>query len=117
MEGWVKLPYPPFLIIAIPTPVVTGSEVTALTVVTNKETLFKLVVISPHLFPTLAILDPAFTLHLPQGITVATGMNALTHANESYTFKTVSPVSQGFAIQEVKMISENLTKTYFVGRI
>lgn len=114
-EGVGKITIPPLPIIAIPTTAGTGSEVTASTVVTNKDTLFKLAVISPKLFPILAILDPALTLHLPQGITAATGMDALTHAIESYTSKSASPVSQGFAIQAIKMIGENLTKTYFVG--
>ncbi|WP_134703875.1 iron-containing alcohol dehydrogenase, partial [Ammoniphilus sp. YIM 78166] len=71
--------------------------------------------ISPYLFPTLAILDPSLTLGLPQGLTAATGMDALTHAIESYTSKMASPVSQGFALHAMKMIGENLTKSYFVG--
>ena len=114
-EGVGKIKIPPLPIIAIPTTAGTGSEVTASTVVTNKKTLFKLAVISPKLFPSLAILDPALTLHLPQGITAATGMDALTHAIESYTSKSANPVSQGFAIQAIKMIGEHLPKTYFVG--
>lgn len=114
-EGVGKIPNPPLPIIVIPTTAGTGSEVTPSTVVTNKETFFKLAVLSPYLYPTLAILDPALTVNLPQGITAATGMDALTHAIESYTSKTANPVSQAFAIQAVKMIGENLTKAYFVG--
>ncbi|WP_082129889.1 iron-containing alcohol dehydrogenase [Aneurinibacillus tyrosinisolvens] len=114
-EGVGKIKFPPLPIIAIPTTAGTGSEATNSTVVTNKETSFKLGVLSPYLFPTLAILDPALTLQLPQGITAATGMDALTHAIESYTSKAANPVSQGFAMQAIKMIGENLTKAYFVG--
>lgn len=114
-EGVGKIQNPPLPIIAIPTTAGTGSEVTPSTVVTNRETSFKLAVISPNLYPRLAILDPVLTLNLPQGITAATGMDALTHAIESYTSKTANPISQAFAIQAVKMIGENLTKTYFVG--
>lgn len=114
-EGVGKLKNLPLPIIAIPTTAGTGSETTNSTVVTNRETSFKLAVISPHLFPTLAILDPALTLRLPQEITAATGMDALTHAIESYTSKSTNPVSQAFAMQAVKMIGENLTKSYFVG--
>ncbi|WP_117017305.1 iron-containing alcohol dehydrogenase [Aeribacillus pallidus] len=114
-EGVGKIAIPPLPIAAIPTTAGTGSEVTASTVVTNKETLFKLAVISPYLYPKLAILDPALTLNLPQEITAATGMDALTHAIESYTSKAANPVSQALAIHAVKMIGENLTKAYFVG--
>lgn len=114
-EGVGKLKNPPLPIIAIPTTAGTGSEVTNSTVVTNKETSFKLGVLSPLLFPDLAILDPGLTLGLPQEITAATGMDALTHAIESYTSKAASPITQAFALQAIKMIGENLTNTYFVG--
>lgn len=114
-EGVGKILTPPLPMIAIPTTAGTGSEVTNSTVITNKETSFKLAVLSSYVFPKLAILDPALTLHLPQGITAATGMDALTHAIESYTSKAASPLSQALAIQAVKMIGENLTKSYFVG--
>ncbi|MFJ8247966.1 iron-containing alcohol dehydrogenase [Peribacillus asahii] len=114
-EGVGKITNLPLPIIAIPTTAGTGSETTNSTIVTNRETSFKLAVISPHLFPNLAILDPALTLGLPQEITAATGMDALTHAIESYTSKAANPVSQAFAMQAVKMIGENLTKSYFVG--
>jgi alcohol dehydrogenase class IV len=114
-EGVGKLTNPPLPIIAIPTTAGTGSEATNSTVVTNKETSFKLGVLSSHLFPDLAILDPALTLGLPQEITAATGMDALTHAIESYTSKSANPVSQAFAMQAIKMIGENLTRSYFVG--
>lgn len=102
-------------IVAIPTTAGTGSEVTNTTVITNKETSFKLGVISPYLFPTLAILDPGLTLQLPQGITAATGMDALTHAIETYTSKVANPISQALAIHAIKMIGESITDSYFVG--
>ncbi|WHY67306.1 iron-containing alcohol dehydrogenase [Neobacillus sp. SuZ13] len=114
-EGVGKISNNPLPIIAIPTTAGTGSEATNSTVVTNKETSFKLGVLSSLLFPNLAILDSALILRLPQEITAATGMDALTHAIESYTSKTASPVSQAFAMQAIKMIGENLTRSYFVG--
>jgi alcohol dehydrogenase class IV len=114
-EGVGKIAIPPLPIIAIPTTAGTGSEATNSTVITNKETSFKLGVLSSHLFSDLAILDPALTLRLPQEITAATGMDALTHAIESYTSKSANPVSQAFAMQAIKMIGKNLTKSYFVG--
>ncbi|MGE7664692.1 iron-containing alcohol dehydrogenase [Ureibacillus composti] len=114
-EGVGKLKNPPLPIIAIPTTAGTGSEVTNSTVVTNKETSFKLGVLSPLLFPNIAILDPSLTMGLPQEITAATGMDALTHAIESYTSKSANPVSQALAIQAIKMIGNNLTSSYFVG--
>lgn len=114
-EGVNKIPNPSLPLVAIPTTAGTGSEATPSTVVTNTQTLFKTAILSPYLYPKLAILDPELTLKLPPSITAATGMDALTHAIESYTSKLASPVSQSFAIHAVKMIGDNLHKAYFVG--
>ncbi len=64
-EGLNKLKEPPLPVIAVPTTAGTGSEVTASTVVTNNETFFKAVIVSPYLYPELAILDPLLTLSCP----------------------------------------------------
>lgn len=114
-EGFDKFENPTLPLFAIPTTAGTGSETTASTVFTNNETKFKAVIISPYLYPKLALLDPLLIVNLPSAITAATGMDALTHAIESYTSKNANPVSQALAIQAVKMITENITKAYFVG--
>jgi alcohol dehydrogenase class IV len=114
-EGVGKLKHPSIPHIAIPTTAGTGSEGTNSTVITNKETQFKTAVLSPYIFPTMAILDPVLTLHLPQTITAATGMDALTHAIESYTSKAATPFSQSLAIHAVRIIGQHLRNAYFVG--
>jgi alcohol dehydrogenase class IV len=114
-EGVGKIPNPSLPLIVIPTTAGTGSEVTASTIVTNTKTQFKAAVISPYLFPKLALLDAELTLMLPQGITAATGMDALTHAIESYTSKLANPVSRAFAIEAIQMIGANIQKAYFAG--
>ncbi|HGM5579886.1 TPA: iron-containing alcohol dehydrogenase [Pseudomonas putida] len=114
-EGYDKLVNPPLPIFAIPTTSGTGSECTASTVFTNKRTLFKTVIVSPLLFPRLAILDPALTLRLPAAITAATGMDALTHAIESYVSRQANPISQAMALQAVRLIAGSLQRCYFVG--
>jgi len=114
-EGYDRLVNPPLPIFALPTTAGTGSECTASTVFTNKQTLFKTVIISPQLFPRLAILDPALTLKLPPSITAATGMDALTHAIESYVSRQANPISQAMALQAIRMIAGNLETCYFVG--
>jgi alcohol dehydrogenase class IV len=114
-EGVGKIINLPLPIVAIPTTSGTGSEVTAATVVTNKKTSFKAGIISPYLYPKLALLDPLLTIQLPPAVTAATGMDALTHAIESYTSKQTNPVSKGLAIEAIKMIGQNIRKAYFVG--
>ena len=114
-EGVGKVPVEGMPLTVIPTTAGTGSEVTASTIITNSETQFKTAIISPFLFPKYALLDASLIINLPQDITAATGMDALTHAIESYTSKLANPISRAFAIQSIKMIGENLKKTYFVG--
>lgn len=114
-EGYGKLVNEPLPLFAIPTTSGTGSECTASTVFTNKETSFKTAIISPLLFPKIAILDPELTMKLPAPITAATGMDALTHAIESYVSKQANPISQALALHAIRMISSNIKKTYFVG--
>ena len=116
-EGVGLLQQPGLPLVVIPTTAGTGSEVTASTIVTNKQTQFKAAVISPYLFPKLALLDAALTLKLPQPITAATGMDALTHAIESYISKQASPASQALAIQAIRMIGQSLYTAYTVQSI
>jgi alcohol dehydrogenase class IV len=114
-EGIDKVQNPALPIFAVPTTSGTGAEVTASAVFTNKDTLFKTVIISKHLFPKVAILDPLLTVKLPPSITAATGMDALTHAIESYISKNANFVSKALAIQAIKLIGESLLHAYFVG--
>lgn len=114
-EGVDKLPHPALPLFAIPTTAGTGSEVSPSTVITNKQTAFKAAVISPYLYPKVAILDAELTLKLPPALTAATGMDALTHAIESYLSKAATPVSQALARKATEIIGENLLNVYFVG--
>lgn len=114
-EGVGKIPNEALPVIAVPTTSGTGSEVTSSTIVTNTKTHFKTAVISPFLYPKYAILDAELTINLPMGVTAATGMDALTHAIESYTSKTSNPASEAFAIHAIQMIKENIEKAYFAG--
>ena len=114
-EGVGKLPRAGLPLMVIPTTAGTGSEVTASTIVTNSETQFKAAVISPYIFPNWALLDAELTIKLPQSITAATGMDALTHAIESYTSKSATPMSQAMALHAIRMIGRSLPRAYFVG--
>jgi alcohol dehydrogenase class IV len=95
-------------VIAIPTTAGTGSEITIWSVLTDKQAKAKLSVGSPYNCPDLAIGDPELTLSLPPHITAATGMDALTHALESYVNKATQPISEALSIQAMKMIAASL---------
>ncbi|MDO1476443.1 iron-containing alcohol dehydrogenase [Comamonas thiooxydans] len=114
-EGYEKLKATPLPLFVIPTTAGTGSECTASTVFTNTQTRFKTVIVSALLLPKLAILDAELTLKLPPEITAATGMDAMTHAIESYVSKQANPISQSMALHAIKLISQSLYKAYVVG--
>ncbi len=104
----LKKPMQPFVV--IPTTAGTGSEVTLAAVIKNTEKNVKMGFASHLLFPKVAILDPRMTITMPPHITAATGMDALSHAMESYTCLQKNPLSDAYAFAAIKMISENLPK-------
>ena len=94
--------------IVIPTTAGTGSEVTLVAVIKDEEKNVKMEFTSYFLLPKVAILDPRMTLSLPPKITAATGMDALTHATEAYISVQKNPMSDAYAFNAIKLISENL---------
>lgn len=95
-------------LIAIPTTAGTGSEVTPFAVVTDSQTHVKLNIFDPRAAAKVALIDPTVLLHLPSHIMAATGIDAMTHAVESYTCKVANPLTDACAIYAVQMISKNL---------
>jgi alcohol dehydrogenase class IV len=107
-EGSDKFAKPPMPIIAVPTTAGTGSEVTYASVVTDTERDYKFVVWSSLLPPKVAILDPQMPATGPVMVRISAGMDALTHAVESYVSKNANPYSESLALSAIKLISENL---------
>ncbi|MDC3417581.1 iron-containing alcohol dehydrogenase [Aquibacillus salsiterrae] len=106
--GIDKVPGPGAPVIAIPTTAGTGSEITRFSVLSDKKAKAKLSVGSMFNCPTIALCDPELTISLPPHITAATGMDALTHALESYVNKATQPISEALSIQSIKLISKSL---------
>jgi alcohol dehydrogenase len=99
---------PALPLIAIPTTAGTGAETNAFGVVTDPALRRKFYVGHATAMPVAAILDPALTLGLPPGGTAATGMDALTHATESYLSVRPNPYSAGVALQVIRMVARYL---------
>ena len=106
--GIGKVPKRGLPIIAVPTTAGTGSEATCTTIIADTERDVKMLIISPYLLPSAAIVDPLLTLGMPKGITAATGMDALTHAMEAYVSRKAQPMSDVYALSAFKLIYENL---------
>lgn len=95
-------------LVLIPTTAGTGSEVTRYFVFTNTETDEKLLFKGDALLPKIAIVDFTYTISSPRSITLATGMDALCHAVESYTCRKANPITDMFSLDAVKRIFKYL---------
>ena len=92
--------------ILIPTTSGTGSEVTNISVLSLKTS--KDVVTHDYLLPDVAIVDPALTVSLPPKVTASTGIDALTHAIEAYVSVNANPVTDGLALQAIRLINGSI---------
>lgn len=101
-------PLKPFIV--IPTTAGTGSENTLVAVIYDVANKTKLAFSDKFLLPDLAVLDPLMTRSLPPGLTASTGMDALTHAVESYVGVDASPHSQALALEAIKHIFKDLVR-------
>ena len=108
MAGLFKLRKAPMPLFAIPTTAGTGSEVTIVSVVSDPITHQKTPIIDPKLVPVMAALDGGMMLGLPASVTAATGMDALTHAIESFISVNATPDTDAYGLAATRLIMENL---------
>jgi alcohol dehydrogenase class IV len=94
--------------IMIPTTSGTGSEVTPIAILSDKNEQLKKGIVSEFLYPTYALIDPELTLSLPPHITAYTGIDALTHAIEAYTNRFAQPFIDTLALEAIRLIGANL---------
>ncbi len=102
-------------IIAIPTTAGTGSEATRFTVITDEKSDEKMLCVGIGFMPAAALVDFKLTLSLPARITADTGIDALTHALESYVSKKANPYSDSQAMAAMRLIGSNLRKVFHHG--
>ncbi|SDD23378.1 Alcohol dehydrogenase, class IV [Terribacillus halophilus] len=115
MLGSDQVKQPGIPTVLIPTTSGTGAEVTPNAIVTLPEKELKIGVVSSYLLPNLVLIDAALTTGLPKPITAATGMDAFTHALESYISNKANPISDMFALEAIRLISANIETAYFNG--
>jgi len=95
-------------LIAAPTTAGTGSEATAITVITDTRARHKQVIVHPSLTPDLAVIDACLMLRVPPRVTAATGIDALTHSIEAYIATKATPLTRALAYQSIRQIGEAL---------
>jgi alcohol dehydrogenase class IV len=109
------VPNPGVPVILIPTTAGTGSEVTPIAILSDTKEKLKKGIVSPTLFPEVALLDPKLTIGLPPSVTAFTGMDALTHAIESYYSINATDLSDLLAYRAMELLSKNLRMAYAHG--
>lgn len=114
-KGLDKVSSPGAPLIAIPTTAGTGSETTIFTIITDTRTNVKMLIGSPFILPSVALVDPLLTASSPPSVTAATGVDALTHAIEAYVSVKAQPMSDVFALSAIKFLSENLRQAWANG--
>ncbi|MBV1927633.1 MAG: iron-containing alcohol dehydrogenase [Rhodobacteraceae bacterium] len=99
-------------IVAVPTTAGTGSEVGRASVITNSETHVKKIIYHPKVLPSVVICDPELTVGMPKFITAGTGLDAFAHCVEAYSSPHYHPMSQGIALEGMRLVKEYLSRAY-----
>ncbi len=98
--------------VAVPTTAGTGSEVGRASVLTNSETHEKKIIFHPKVLPSVVIADPDLTVGMPKAITAGTGMDAFAHCLEAYCSPHYHPMSQGIALEGMRLVKEALPRAF-----
>jgi alcohol dehydrogenase class IV len=98
--------------VCVPTTAGTGSEVGRAGVLTNSKTHVKKIIFHPRILPSVVICDPKLTVGMPQIITAGTGMDAFAHCLEAFSSPFYHPMSQGIALEGMRLVKDNLPKAY-----
>ena len=102
-------------IVAVPTTAGTGSEVGRAGLITNTDTHEKKIIFHPKMLPSVVICDPELTVGMPKFITAGTGLDAFAHCVEAYSSPHFHPMSQGIALEGMRLVVEYLPRAYADG--
>ena len=97
-------------LVCLPTTAGTGAEVSPNAILLDETDALKKGVVSPHLVPDAAFVDPLLTLSVPAVVTAATGLDALTHCVEAYANQFAHPIVDTYALQGIRLIAPNLVR-------
>jgi len=108
--GMNQVKNPLYPLIAIPTTAGTSSEITNVSALIDTEKVIKYVIIDNKITATKVICDPDFTRTMPASVTAATGMDAITHAVESYVSNMATPLTKYNSIAGLKLLHRYLPR-------
>ena len=107
-----KVPKKHLPLIAIPTTAGTGSEVTNVSVLTNRNQGIKAPIASESFYPQYAIVDPTLTWSMPADLTASAGIDVLSHAVEGYWSRLHQPICDVLAVYAAKLVLTNIRTVY-----
>jgi 4-hydroxybutyrate dehydrogenase len=102
-------------VVAVPTTAGTGSEVGRASVITNSATAEKKIIFHPRMLPLQVICDPELTVGMPPPITAGTGLDAFAHCVEAYCSPHFHPLSQGIALEGMRLVRDHLPRAHADG--
>lgn len=108
--GIGKLASRPLYLACLPTTAGTGSEVSPNAILLDEAEELKKGIVSPHLVPDAAYVDPMLTVTMPPAVTAATGLDALTHCAEAYANRFAHPIVDLYALQGIRLIAANVVR-------
>lgn len=111
-EGIGNVPKPVLPLIAIPTTAGTSSEITNVAALVDTASVRKYVVIDNKIVPDKVIADPEFTRTVPPFVTAATGLDAITHAVESYVSIEANFLTKYNSLRALQIFHEYLPRAY-----
>jgi alcohol dehydrogenase class IV len=114
-KGAGKIRRPKLPLVVVNTTAGTGSEVTRFAIITDPATSVKMLIADPHLIPEVAIDDPLLTVTCPRLVTASTGLDALTHAIESYISVRATALSDVLALSAIRKIGQSLRAAFTNG--
>jgi alcohol dehydrogenase class IV len=97
-------------LVCMPTTSGTGSEVSPIAILLDEADELKKGVVSPHLVPDAAYVDPALALTMPRAVTAATGIDAFTHCLEAFTNRFAHPIVDNYALEGLRLIAGSLPR-------
>jgi len=109
-EGFGKATRPPLPTICIPTTAGSGTEVSAVTIITDEDRHVKMAIGTPLAYPPLAILDPELLLTLPFRQAAVSGADALSHAIEACLTTQATPLTDALALGAIRLLARNLIR-------
>jgi alcohol dehydrogenase class IV len=99
----------------VPTTAGTGAEVSPNAVLIDEDAKLKKAVISPHLVPDAALLDPLLTIPVSPAVTAAVGIDALVHCIEGYANKAAHPAVDVYALEGIRRIGRSIALAVKLG--